>query len=249
MTQSLEMEQQRGITGAEELRAYSEDHLKKTAEVIAQGGITVVAFNGVYGIFGDADNPLATEKIHEAKDRPIDKKLILVSDPNHLDEHVDFSMCSYSLDQIANLQRSLHALGIILPASNKAPKNLVVNDTVLSIWTEYYPIQRILNHFRGLGGRALVGTSANKSGQSTHHNENDVWQDFRKDVDLVVLDNFGHLPSLRRRSTSVIDLSTNAPILHRDGNTTVQEIQTALSLNHFPELFVPGQVLKVNPRK
>ena len=35
----------------------------------------------------------------------------------------------------------------------------------LLVWAEYPPLRQVLEHFRALGGRALVGTSANGAGQ------------------------------------------------------------------------------------
>jgi L-threonylcarbamoyladenylate synthase len=214
--------------------------LDVTAQLLLQNKVGVIAFNGIYGLFTNADNEAANNRILQIKNRPQDKNLVLVSAPEHLDEHIDFAKAHYSHDQIVALQRHIHALGVILPASEKAPAHIIArrneHPTVLSIWTEYAPLRQLISSFREQGGRALAGTSANKSGQPTHIDTEEAWQDFYTDVDFLVAADFSHLPDIRKRSTSVLDLTKPAPRLHRLGNVTKEEIQEALLEFRFPDL-------------
>ena len=237
---------------AERLLATDKLHLQRTAEILVEGGIVVMAFNGVYGIFGDADNPEVVKRIIDAKNRPPDKKLILVAAPEDLPEHVDFEKSPFSHQQIVQLQREVHALGVILPASKNAPQHLVVKgetDTILSVWTEYDPVRSAMTYFRGFNRRAFVGTSANKAGEPTHHRAHEVWEDFKFDVNAVMIDSFDHLPEHRRKSTSIVDLTKSTPRLHREGNVTKDEVQEALKKHGFPELYVGLDTIKVQPRR
>lgn len=233
---------------AERLDASNEQHLRRVAEVIKAGGIVAFPFNGIFGLFGDADNEEAAEKIINAKNRPKDKKLILVPDLGHIEELVDLRKVNFPVDRILSLWRSIHALGLILPAATTAPGHLVIKDeidTVLPIWTEYKPLITMMGHFRKLGHRALVGTSANKSGMPTHYEFEPLWQDFSHDVDAVVEANFDHLPPTRLKSTTVVDLTNSHPRLHRLGNVDEEELREALAKNGFPELVVLRDIIQV----
>lgn len=239
---------------AEHLQSHERGHLERSAEIIKAGGIIAFPFNGVFGIFGDIDSVQAVDDILIAKGRPRDRKLIQVCLPERSRELVDFSRTPHNEQDVINLWKDVHALGIIAPAATTAPYHLVVREredfaTVLNIWTEYEPLRRMIEHFRKVGGRALVGTSANKSDQPTHWRFDELKEDFRYSLDALVEADFFHLPEIRRRSTTVIDLTSDQPRLHREGNVPEDELKEALRRNGFPELHVPRDVIRVRPRQ
>lgn len=246
---SLEQESR---TSAEKLSVHESAHLKRTVEIIRAGGIVAFPFNGVFGLFGDWDNPNAAQAIIDAKNRPQDKKLIAVCTPERVVLYTDFDKVPYPKDNITALWRSIHALGIILPASSDSPKDLKVTgdnqETLLTIWTEYSPLRITMDYFHQLGGRGLVGTSANKSGEATHFDPDKLWSDFYQDVQAIVFDRFDHLPEHRRKSTSIIDLTGQRPRLHREGNVSEDEIREALRRHNFPELMIGSDVIVVKGR-
>ncbi len=232
---------------AERLSVQNTKDLKRAAEIMKAGGVVAFPFNGIFGLFGDIDNREAAEKIIDAKNRPKDKKLIIVADPDHIEEVADLRQVQFSKERIVNLWRTIHALGIILPASTMAPYHLVNREenTVLPIWTQYEPLITTMNYLRRLGCRAFVGTSANKSGLATQYRFDSLWQDFSHDVEAVVEANFDHLPSYRNKSTTVIDLTDQYPILHRLGNVDEEELKEVLERCSFPELLVLRDVIQV----
>ncbi|OGE64858.1 hypothetical protein A3I48_02760 [Candidatus Daviesbacteria bacterium RIFCSPLOWO2_02_FULL_36_7] len=237
---------------AEKLKTTEPDHLIRVAEMIREGGIVAFPFNGIYGLFGDIDNVDVVEDIVTAKNRPKDKKLIAVTTPETIDMHSDLARTKYPKEQIANLLKDIYALGVILPASTRAPYHLVIGDgidrTLLTIWTEYPPLRTMIEHLYILGGRGLVGTSANKSGEATHFNPDSLYLDFGTNVRAVVYDYFDHLSAQRRKSTTIIDLTNNYPRLHREGNVSEEEIREALKRHNFPELKVGRDVIEVRAR-
>lgn len=215
-------------------------HLDEVARSLIDGKIIAYPFNGIFGFFCNADNKSAHDAILKIKNRPDEKNCVLVVPPKDLRKHVDISKTNYTHGQIAKLQEHLHALGVILPASKDAPEHLVRKKgeerSILTIWTEYHPLKRLFEKFQELGGSALAGTSANKSGQPTHVDSGALWQDFKDSVDSIVEADFSKLPSLRRQSTSIIDLTGDDPILHRAGNVSREEIDAALRKFGFPPL-------------
>ncbi len=236
------------------LSAENPEHTDFAAKLLKENKIGAIAFNGIYGLFTNGDYEPASSRILQIKNRPDDKNLVLVSAPEHLNEHVNFVHAHYSHEQVTQLQRYLHALGVILPASNGAPNHITSHKneqpTILSIWTEYEPLRRLITKFRQMGGRALAGTSANKSSEPTHIDTEEVWQDFKTDVDFIVEADFEHLPDIRKRSTSIIDLTQMQPRLHRLGNVNQEEIREALLKFRFPDLQVNYEkTIFVCPRK
>lgn len=234
--------------------AENSEHTDFAAKLLIENGVGIIAFNGIYGLFTNVDNKPANDRILQIKNRPNDKNLVLVSAPEHLNEHVDFEQTYYSHEQVAQLQQYLHALGVILPAGNGAPSHITSRrneqSTVLSIWTEYESLRRLITKFRQMGGRAFAGTSANKDNQPTHIDAEEAWQDLGDEVDFIVKADFSHLPNIRKQSTSIIDLTQSHPSLHRLGNVTREEIQEALLKFGFPDLQVDREkIIFVSPRK
>lgn len=237
---------------AKQLDASNLQHIIETVEIIKTGGIVAFPFNGIFGLFGDIDNIKAAEAIVEAKERPKDKKLIAVTSPETFDHHADLSRTNYPKASLISLFRSVHALGVILPASTRAPYHLIngegMDRSILIIWTEFPPLRNLINMFDKQGGRGLVGTSANKASEPTHYDPNMLYDDFKYNVQAVVYDRFDHLPRIRRRSTSIIDLTGNSPRLHREGNVTEDEIRDALKEHGFPPLIVGRDIISVRGR-
>lgn len=225
---------------AEKLSAKSAGDIKKAALIIKQGGIIAFPFNGIYGLFGDVANKRSADKIFKAKNRPRDKNLIIVSLPEHIDEHSDFSKVNFSHPQLVKLLKEIHALGVILPALETAPNHLILKGdglkTVLSIWTEYAPLRALLGELRKLGVKSMVGTSANKNGQPTHYKFETLWKEFKRDVEAIVEADFSHLSVDRYKSTTVLDMSEKRPRLHRLGNVSEAELKQQLKKHEFLKL-------------
>lgn len=251
-TPALDTPDRRGVTYASKLLAADVEHIRRVAEIIRDGGIVAFPFNGVFGLFGDVDNLHAVEAIIEAKGRPRDRKFIVVSTPETIDQHTDLDRTSHSKDNLVALWKGVHALGIILPASTRAPYHLTIGEglerTILTIWTEYPPLRSVVENFHSLGGRSLIGTSANKSGEPTHFDPDNLYLDFNTNVQAVVYDRFDHLPPQRKKSTTIIDLTNRSPRLYREGNVSEDELRQALRKYGFPELVVGRDVITVRSR-
>lgn len=231
-----------------ELTCVFTEHIIETAHIIRSGGIAAFPFNGVWGLFGDADNPKAADKILEIKARDPKKGLVLVAAPDHIYEHVDFSQIKFSEEAIVKAWKDIHALGMVLPASENAPKRLVWTEkgqTILNIWTEYQPLKSIVCELRKLGVRAMVGTSANISGEATINTFDRLREVFKELVEVLVIDDFSHLPETRRRSTSIIDMTGEVVRLRRRGNTSEEEIAQLLEKYGLGKLIVPDDVKEV----
>lgn len=240
------------VFSALRLDAFDRLHLIRVAEIIKDGGIVAMHFNGPWGLFGAINNVSAAEAIIEAKKRPEDKKLIAVCTPENIGWHSDIRKTKYTEGQIVSLLCGVHALGVILPASPNAPAHLTVGEgqrkTLLTICTEYAPLRTLLGFLDTFGIKGLVGTSANKSGAATHIDADSVYAEFKTDVQAVVNDSSANLPLSRKMSTSLVDLTGYNPILRRLGNVTEDELRESLSKFGFPELEVGPDVVIVRAR-
>jgi len=235
------------------LQIANPDHLALAAQEIAYGAIVVAGFNGIFVLLGDADNPAVGDRIAAAKGRRRDKGLALVCPPEHLHEHVDMDSAAlrnhHSFQKILQLYRTAHAIGAILPAAVPgAPAHIVQAGTVLNVWTEYpphQPIRQLVDQLRRRGKRALAGTSANKTGQPTHTDPEQVFDAFETDVDLMLQDRFEHLPARQRRSTSIVDFRGPVVRLYREGSLAVDELRALLTDLGLGDLTVEPDRLRV----
>lgn len=243
---------------AERLRADNPAHLDHVVEIVRNGGAVALPFKGVYGIFGDVDSEGAAKQIVKAKIRPEDQKLIIVPLPEHIEEVANLTRSRINRKNFEDLLTEVHALGVILHAATTAPFHLVKQRddgaaTTLSIWAEDESMRYIVERARSLGGRALVGTSANKSGETTHWKFEPLCEDFKYDVDAVVAatpdENFLNLLKFRRKSTSVVDFTGEVPRLHRSGNVTDYELTRLLRKYHFSKMIIGRDVITVRPRE
>lgn len=243
---------------AEKLYSGNYAHLRRAAEIIENRGVIAFPFNGVYGLFGVKDDLAVAERIHQIKQRPLDKKLVLVTLPQMLHSSIDINKFYYPIDKIVQILETVHALGVITPASESVPGHLINkrgdSATVLTIWTEYWPLREVLGKLAegGIGG--LVGTSANKSRQGTHTVAESLWDEMHEELDAVVMASFDYLPERRKRSTSIIDLTFSdgtgyRPRLHRIGNLTQRELDKALVKAGLPVSLVDQDTIIVKPRR
>ena len=195
-----------------------------------EGQVIGFFFNGAYALLGDVDSADAAATIFELKRRPTSQTLSLVTDPRHWAEFVDLdspALHRFPLPVAAGLHERLHALGVVYPADPAgAPGALVQDGTILNVWTRYAPLIELQQQCRARGSRALLGASANLSGEPTYVS---VRQMSVFDGRLgAVFEPDDRVPAARQNSVSLVDLSGDAATLLREGNTTEAEVRAAL---------------------
>lgn len=202
------------------------------AERIADGSVVGFFFNGAYALLGDADRSDAAECIFRLKRRPREQTLSLVADPRFWDEFIDVdspALSRFPLERVVGLHERLHALGVIYPADRRsAPPHLIQNDTILNVWTRYGPLIALHEACRARGRRALLGASANLSGEPTYTTAARMHEVFGDELAVIFAED-PTVPEERRQSVSLIDLTGPAPVLVRRGNTTETEVRDAVA--------------------
>jgi tRNA A37 threonylcarbamoyladenosine synthetase subunit TsaC/SUA5/YrdC len=238
---------------AEILSVHEPADRMRAAAVIADGGVVACAFNGIYTLLGDADDPGVPARAAAAKGRPEAQGLALVCPPEHFGEHVWLDApvlrSAYAFAAVQELYRSVHAVGVILPAALPgAPAHIAQSGTILNVWTEQRPtspLRELVRELRDRGRRALAGTSANQTGEPTITTTADVIAVFSSQVDAILLDDFAHVPEARRRSASLVDLTRPAPRLVREGSVPADDLRATLRKLGLGELTVPPDVRRV----
>jgi L-threonylcarbamoyladenylate synthase len=227
------------------------EHLNYAAELIASGEIVAFEFYGHYAFLGDADQEQAAHKIFKVKNRPLSQTLSLACPPEYLHEQVNLEMIAqyHSFEKIKQLYREIHSLGIILPAAIPgAPTYLIQEGTIHNVWTEYpplYPVRRLVNELRRMGKRALLGASANNSGEPTHTSPQEVVAAFDGQIAAILSDDGADIPPDRKKSTTMLDLTGEYPRLHREGKVPEAELRFHLARLGFRELVVNDSVIRI----
>ena len=205
--------------------------LEAAADRIVDGEVVGFFFNGAYALLGDADRTEAADSIFRLKRRPREQTLSLVTDPRFWGDFIDLDsppLARFPLDRVARLHDRLHALGVIYPADLAgAPEYLIQDGTILNVWTRYPALIALQEACRARGGRALLGASANLSGEPTYTTTARMVEVFGDELAALFAEDQS-VPVERRQSVSLIDLTGTQPVLVREGNTTETEVRDAL---------------------
>lgn len=228
------------------------DSLKIAADLLAQGEVIVVYFNGAYAFLCDADQTAPAQKIFALKKRPLSQTLSLVVDPIYLSDFVDLAHPAFRhfpLVRSITLQRQAHALGIIYPAKlATVPADIIQADSILNVWTEYEaakrPFAQLMALIRDRGLRGCKGASTNLSSEPTYHSLEQVLKQFNGRLPLI-LDNPQRTPLARRKSTTILDLTGTSPTLVREGNVPAAELQHHLDQVGFGKLTIAANIKRL----
>lgn len=177
------------------MRGYSTCLLKRVRHHLRQGGIIAYPTESCYGFGCDPFNYRAITKIINLKGRSKTKGLIVIAG---------------TLSQLHKLLRPLPATdypklneywpgfySLLLPVTNKAPRNLIGQHTKIAVRVSQHPLVRQLCQTLHL---PLVSTSANKSGCRTLKTQRECIQRFGQQV--LVLPG---LTSFAKKPSTIID--------------------------------------------
>jgi len=177
--------------------------IKKSLEVLKNGGIILYPTDTVWGIGCDATNTNAVERIYKLKKRVETKAMIcLVADDRMLIKYVkEIPSAALDIIHITDVPTT-----IIYDEPRNLAKNLISDDNTIAIRIpddEFcYQLLRRING-------ALVSTSANISGQPTPKSYQEIPDDILKGVDYVV--NL-HREKKTENPSSIIKLSNNGVV-------------------------------------
>ena len=200
---------------------FNEDAIPKAVDVINNGGIVLLPTDTVYGVAGDAYSCDVFKKISDLKARPQDKAFPLQVGKA---EDVFYILEKINLTAMLLMKRLWPgALTIIFEGGKDIPVFLKSKDNKIGIRVPDYPL---LGQLLTKVGRPLIVTSANKSKGKSPNSLEEVTEEIRKGVDLI-LDS--GKTSLKKDST-VVDVTKEVPDILREGTVRRERLRAALSL-------------------
>lgn len=187
--------------------------MDKIEKTLAAGGAVVLPTETVYGLFAQALNEEAVERVYELKRRPRDKALNL--NVASLEEIYAFSKNQPTyLDQL--YQAFLPGpLTIILQANDQVPT--WINSGMDTVGFRIPKHSVTLDLIRKYG--PLIGPSANLSGKASGTSFQQIMMDFQEEISGVEDD-----ASLTGQDSTILDLSGEKALILRQGAITREDI-------------------------
>ena len=187
--------------------------MDKIEKNLAAGGAVVLPTETVYGLFAQALNEEAVERVYELKRRPRGKALNL--NVASLEEIYNFSKNQPCyLDQL--YQAFLPGpLTIILQANDRVPAWINSGMETVGFRIPKHPVT--LDLIRKYG--PLIGPSANLSGKASGTSFQQIMMDFQEEVSGVEDDD-----SLTGQDSTILDLSGEKALILRQGVITREDI-------------------------
>ena len=194
--------------------------MREAGDIIKAGGLVAFPTETVYGLGGDALNPLSSEKIYRAKGRPSDNPLIVhIADMAHLDAIVR---------EIPESAKKLAGafwpgpLTMILHKSDIVPYETTGGLDTVAVRMPVHPVAKEL--IRAAGGY-VAAPSANRSGRPSPTLAKYVTEDMNGRIEMII---DGGDVEIGLEST-IVDLTTAEPIILRPGYITKQMLEKVLN--------------------
>ena len=194
--------------------------IKKTAQILKDGGLVVLPTDTVYGLVCDATNPKAVKKLFKIKKRPLTQPLsIAIADFTHIYKYVE------SMPDTAKILAKKFLPGpltIILKKSKTIPDIVTADRNDIGI---RIPDCKIVLSLLKILKRPIVIPSANIHNHPSPTNAQRVLKDLDGKVDLI-LD--GGKTKHGKESTIVSCINDKVKILRY---SVITEKEISLSLN------------------
>lgn len=178
--------------------------VKKTLDVLTQGGVILYPTDTIWGIGCDATNAKAIEKIYSIKNRSAEKNfIVLLDNASRLASYVDeIPETAWSLIEFAT-----KPLTIIYEKAKNLPKELLSKDGSIAIRIVNDEFcQMLIARLK----KPLVSTSANISEQASPASYSDISDEVRNKVDYIV--DWKRDELSKNKPSTIISLKTNGQI-------------------------------------
>ena len=187
--------------------------MDKIEKTLAAGGAVVLPTETVYGLFAQALNQEAVERVYELKRRPREKALNL--NVASLEE-----IYAFSKKQPSYLKQLYQAflpgpLTIILQANDRVPTWINSSLKTVGFRIPNHPVTLDLIQKYG----PLIGPSANLSGKASGTSFQQIMMDFQEEVSGVEDD-----ATLTGQDSTILDLSGEKALILRQGAITREDI-------------------------
>jgi len=196
-----------------------QEQVERGIKILKAGGIVAFPTDTVYGLGADAFNSKAVERIYAVKKRP---------------RHLPFPLLIDDMSQLSNVAAPVSHLALFL-AKHFGPGGLTLilsktaslptyltNQSTIAVRVPDHPVPLAL--IQGLG-RPIIGTSANISGKPSTLTVNQVKQQLRDKVDLII--DGDKCPS--GSESTIVDVTGEMPTILRQGIIPKHEIEKAFN--------------------
>ena len=200
-------------------QAIDRDAIARAGEILKKGGLVAFPTETVYGLGGDATNPLASHKIYSAKGRPSDNPLIVhITNMKALEEIVE------DVPRTARLLAERFwpgPLTMIFYKNERIPYETTGGMDTVAVRMPSDPIARaLIDASTGY----IAAPSANTSGRPSPTQAEHVAQDLGGKIDMII---DGGPVDIGLEST-IVDLTEDIPMILRPGYVTLEMMQEVL---------------------
>ncbi len=195
------------------------DDFMRAGELLKNGETVAIPTETVYGLAANALDPNAVKEIFKAKGRPQDNPLIV-----HISDFSDLSQIVSEIPESAVLLAEKFwpgPLTMIMKKSDKIPMEVTAGLDTVAV---RYPSHQYALAVIAAAGVPLAAPSANLSGKPSPTTAEHVFNDLNGKIPMII---DGGECSVGLEST-VIDLTSEVPMLLRPGGVTLHELREVL---------------------
>jgi len=187
--------------------SFKQEYINEAIEILKKGGLVIIPTDTVYGIAADPRDQEALKKLTRIKQRPEDKPFsLLVSQKEDREKFCsDVPQTAYKLID----QYWPGALTVVLKSKDDSTIGLRMPDQEIAL--------KIIGMFK----EGLVCPSANLAGKPAPNNFGEAIKDLSQQVDMAIDSGDTQVG----RESSVVDLSTGALRIIREGALKKNELQ------------------------
>jgi len=205
--------------------------VEQAVQRLQQGGLVAIPTETVYGLAADASNEQAVQKIFSTKGRPADHPLIVhLAAPSMLDTLGNRSDAWFKLiapwvrDLPEEAMRLVEAfwpgpLTLVLKKDKHVLSAVTGGQDTIALRSPDHPVAQAL--LQAFGG-GLAAPSANRFGKVSPTRAADVSAEFSDQANLLILDGGDCTVGIE---STIVDLSSGAPVLLRPGAITPEQIE------------------------
>ncbi|MBK8362759.1 MAG: threonylcarbamoyl-AMP synthase [Bacteroidetes bacterium] len=172
--------------------------VKKSLAVLKNGGVILYPTDTVWGLGCDATNPAAVKKVYEIKKRAESKNMILLVD---MESRISTYVKEIPEQAWPLIEFTDKPLTIVYDGARNLPPEIIADDGSIAIRVTK---DEFCKNLIGVLRKPLVSTSANVSGEPAPAIFQEVSEEIRKSVDLIV--NWRKDDRQRAQPSSIISL-------------------------------------------
>ncbi|MBF0201868.1 MAG: threonylcarbamoyl-AMP synthase [Desulfamplus sp.] len=197
----------------------SPEKMERAVNIIQEGGVVIFPARCMYGLAGDAFNPLALERIYNIKQRPSSKPLLVLIDHPSWITHGKKALTEVVPAEALKLMDTFWPgkLTIVMYARKTLPAPLTAGSGKIGVRMPWHPVAREL--VRRFGG-PIIGTSANISGNPGCRTIEELDSEILNGADMVL--DAGTLKG--GVGSTVLDVTTVPATIIREGEIPVSDI-------------------------